>query len=686
MKKTVAIISYNMETVKTYYEQINSLFFDRVNIIKYCLDDEYIEKGISADIVLIPSYDALMKVGDYIENQSQIIFANRTVSKSGLDKIIDIPEGSEVMLLDESMEMAKQMISVLYQIGVKNMKLVPVQLDKIENIRDKVIIMLGQSKYTPYSSNKIINIGSSILDINTIMDIAVKLNLEDVLNRQNIKKSYKEIVTANFGLSKILGKTNKFESQVDILLQVIDDGVIGINSNGLIFSYNESARRILGFRNEEAINRDGIKLFSQIPFEYVLKRRKSIKEKLVKINDYDVVISVDPITHSGKLYGAVAIIRKFSEAERKQHKLRAQLIGKGHVAKYSFDDIIGDSEAIKKCKDIAKRMSGSNSSILITGESGTGKELFAQAIHNSSKRKDYQFVAVNCGALPESLLESELFGYEEGAFTGARKGGKPGLFELAHQGTLFLDEIGEMPLNLQMRLLRVLQEREVMRIGGDRLINVDIRIIAATNRNLKEMVKAGKFREDLYYRLNVLPLKTPPLRSRIQDILPLIHQMKREFNSDFQLAQGAKEALLGHNWRGNVRELSNYVEYLVNLHIKEVDVDDLPIDLEMSLDEQILDDEERELTERFLESIGKNERKYIFVLEELEKSFINNQRLGRRSIYHKARENGIFISEQEARKILINLEKFLMVEIFKGRSGTVITEYGRRVLKYLKKG
>src|SRR5699024_10187718 len=154
----------------------------------------------------------------------------------------------------------------------------------------------------------------------------------------------------------------------------------------------------------------------------------------------------------------------------------------------------------------------SNSSILITGETGTGKELFAQAIHNNSPRNRYQFVPVNCGAFPESLLESELFGYEEGAFTGARKGGKPGLFELAHNGTLFLDEIAEMPMNLQVKLLRVLQEREVVRIGGDRIINVDIRIVAATNRDLKSMVKRGEFRQDLYYRLNVLPLNIPPLR------------------------------------------------------------------------------------------------------------------------------------------------------------------------------
>ncbi len=180
-------------------------------------------------------------------------------------------------------------------------------------------------------------------------------------------------------------------------------------------------------------------------------------------------------------------------------------------------------------------MSKSDSSVLIYGESGTGKELIAQAMHFTSKRSQYQFVALNCGALPESLLESELFGYEEGAFTGARKGGKPGLFELAHQGTIFLDEIGEMPISTQLRLLRVLQEREVMRIGSDHLIKINVRIIAASNKNLKKLVKEGSFREDLYYRLSVLPLKVPALRQRKDDLDTLIEHFKKSITCTLSL-------------------------------------------------------------------------------------------------------------------------------------------------------
>ena len=411
-----------------------------------------------------------------------------------------------------------------------------------------------------------------------------------------------------------------------------------------------------------------------------------MEEKIIKIKGEDVIVTVNPLIHSEKLYGAVAIIRKYRDTENKQHMLRKKLVGKGYKARYDFNHIIGKSNAINKCKDIAKRMAKSNSSILITGETGTGKELFAQAIHNNSPRNRYQFVPVNCGAFPESLLESELFGYEEGAFTGARKGGKPGLFELAHNGTLFLDEIAEMPMNLQVKLLRVLQEREVVRIGGDRIINVDIRIVAATNRDLKSMVKRGEFRQDLYYRLNVLPLNIPPLRERREDILFLIEEVQKQFNSNFTLTEKAKELLLSHNWEGNVRELRNYVEYFVNLDSKIIKAKDLPFSYDLEMEDELDIGGKGGIIMKFIETTGNDIRKYIFILEELQKAYIDNRRLGRRSIHRIAKSKGIFLSEQEIRTMLAELEKLFMVKVSKGRTGTVITKEGIRALEYLRMG
>lgn len=683
MKKKLAIVSYSTSTGNTYNEQIISLFSDNIIVDKFCIGSENIKKGIKADLVLIPSYNVFKMIKQYMEKESEIIIANRTISKAGLEKIMAVPEGSEAILMDESAEMASQMVSVIYQLGARHIELLPVCPYSFKAVDGKSLIVLGESKYDSKSLKQVINIGNSLLDISTIMDIGAKLGLIHILQRKNIRKSYQEIVTTNFGLSKVIGQSNRFESELDILLQVLDDGIIGINSEGKVITYNEGVENIIGYKKCEVIGGYGLHMLPDIPFKEVLQSLKPVKEKLIKINGYDVVVSVDPIIHSNKFYGAVAIVKKFSDTEKKQHKLREQFIGKGHKAKYSFQDILGESEAIKKCKDIAKRMAASDSSILITGESGTGKELFAQAIHNNSRRKTYQFVAVNCGALPESLLESELFGYEEGAFTGARKGGKLGLFELAHNGTLFLDEIGEMPLNLQMRLLRVLQEREVMRIGGDRLIKVDIRIIGATNRNLKDMVKKGEFREDLYYRLRVLPLKVPTLRSRKEDILLLIDDIKKQFNSKFTLTTETREVLMNHNWKGNVRELKNYVEYFANLGLKEINVTDLPFDEEEELYDNILTLDEKKILEQFLQSIGEKVDKYLFVLEELEKSCISKNRIGRRTLYRIAVENGIFISEQEIRSMLVNLEKFFMVKIYTGRGGSAITDFGIKVFKYL---
>lgn len=688
--KTLAIVSYTIESVNSYYNQIRSLLSDRIHIQRYCLEDmkNLKEKKISADVLLIPSYHLLKKIKSCVSRNTELLFASRTLSKAGMDKINSIKKGSKVILIDESPEMAEQIISIIYQLGARHIELSSYWSD-VNQDDECIFIVLGQSDYIPAHAGEIINVGNSLLDINSIMDVGMKFDLLSVLDRQDVVRSYTEIETANFGLLKILGLTNSRESQLDILLQTIDAGVIGVDNSGGIFLYNENARDIIKKENESVLNRSALELLPEIPFAYTLQSMLPGEEKIIKINGYDVVASVSPLLHSKKRYGAVAILRKYSDLEKTEYTLRKKLIGKGHSAKYNFNDIFGKSSAITECKNIARRMSGSNSSILITGETGTGKELFAQAIHNSSLRSSFQFVAVNCGAFPESLLESELFGYEEGAFTGARKGGKPGLFELAHNGTLFLDEITEMPMSLQVKLLRVLQEREVVRLGGDRIIDVDIRIIAATNKNVKEMVEKGEFREDLFYRLNVLPLKIPPLRDRKDDILGLTEYMKKTFGSEFLLTDRAKYTIMNYSWKGNVRELRNCVEYLVNLGLEEIDQKDLPIYSGAGAkneERESLTAHEQEMMDGLMREAGGNLKKYIFVLEELSSAYKSNRRLGRRSICERAKAQNIYISEQEARAVLINFEKYEVAHIHKGRSGSVITDFGFKALSYLSKG
>lgn len=248
----------------------------------------------------------------------------------------------------------------------------------------------------------------------------------------------------------------------------------------------------------------------------------------------------------------------------------------------SFDNIIGQSNAIEETKKRALQVAHSDSTILITGESGTGKELFARSIHSSSNRSEKPFIAINCGAIPEALLESELFGYEKGAFTGANSSGKIGKFELANRGTIFLDEIGDMPLHLQVKMLHVLQSRTLERVGGLNTIDIDVRIIAATNQNLEEKIEKGEFREDLYFRLNVIPITIPPLRERSDDIELLLNNSLSKFNrllgkSVKGFSNGTMKLLKAYNWPGNVRELENIMEYAVNMSDKDdIDISALP--------------------------------------------------------------------------------------------------------------
>jgi transcriptional regulator with PAS, ATPase and Fis domain len=315
-----------------------------------------------------------------------------------------------------------------------------------------------------------------------------------------------------------------------------------------------------------------------------------------------------------------------SKIRQMEEKIRQKLHDKGLVAKYQFTDIVGRSSALTAVITRARKYAKTLSTVLITGESGTGKELFAQSIHNESSRCRGPFVAVNCAALPENLLESELFGYEEGAFTGARRGGKPGLFELAHGGSIFMDEISELGSQLQARLLRVLQQKEVMRVGGDRVIPVDVRIIAATNRNMAEAVKLGNFREDLYYRLNVLPLEVPPLRERLEDI-PLLfyHLLKRK---DGRRTRGdipgqIVDRLKRYAWPGNIRELENFAERYCAIG-EEDQINCLTL---RSLIDRLFSDDQTEVANkrRITVEVGTFEEIESSIISQLASSFPNSK-------------------------------------------------------------
>lgn len=363
------------------------------------------------------------------------------------------------------------------------------------------------------------------------------------------------------------------------VLELSNDGILVINEEKRVSFVNPSAEKLLNVEASKILGQRVDSLRRSF-LGTLLESEGKFAEGTKEIGHKQFWVKSAPISVGNREQGAVITFQSADRIQVLEHNLRRQLFKKGLVAKHTFRDIIGKSPLIKETIERARKFAATSATVLISGESGTGKELFAQSIHNESKRRNGPFVAVNCAALPENLLESELFGYEEGAFTGARKGGKIGLFEVAHEGTIFLDEIGEMPLPLQARLLRVLQEREIMRLGSDRVIPVNVRIIAATNHNLAEEVEKGKFRNDLYHRLEVLSLYIPPLRARKEDIELLAgHFLKqfslREGKAVPSLTPAALEKLKKYDWPGNVRELQNLIEKYVLLIENDRDADDL---------------------------------------------------------------------------------------------------------------
>lgn len=360
------------------------------------------------------------------------------------------------------------------------------------------------------------------------------------------------------------------EQELKTILNSVSEGIIAVNKEGKITHINEVASRIFHTTWEEALGLDAEMIFEANPpiletlrtgASYSLKERKIRKgSKTIHFLTSGVPILND----KGHIIGGVMTIKDYRQFEEILSKVERKPLA------ITFDFIIYQSQRMKQLVDTAKTVAKGNSTILLRGESGTGKEMFAKAIHVESPRSQSPFIPINCAALPDTLLESELFGYEEGAFTGAAKGGKKGLFEQASGGTLFLDEIGEISPHVQVRLLRVLQEGMIRRVGGAKEIPVDVRIIAATHRNLEEMIGSGEFREDLYYRLNVIPLKIPALRERAEDIPLIAHALIRKIakklgKSEIHLTKESMDLLMAQPWPGNVRQLENTLERILNI-------------------------------------------------------------------------------------------------------------------------
>ncbi|KUO49989.1 MAG: transcriptional regulator [Desulfitibacter sp. BRH_c19] len=409
---------------------------------------------------------------------------------------------------------------------------------------------------------------------------------EDKLRDQRVSMIDFVSKMADFISSKVIEKQMAADrtvmvNRLEAILDSVHEGVMAVDKSGYVTHLNKSSEQIFGLERSKVVGKNLNDLAPNLPLLDLLNGGEGFTYKEVFANfntqKFHLLSTARPILSETKeVVGAVASYRDYSETQKNVYETFNK---QQHL---SFDDIIGSSASLQEVVKKAKKIASSNSTVLILGESGTGKELFARAVHEASTQRNKPFVSINCGAIPETLLESELFGYEEGAFTGAKRGGKIGKFELANSGTIFLDEISNMSLYLQAKLLRVLQERQIERVGGNQLVHVDIRVIAAANTDLQDLVTKGLFRDDLYYRLSVIPLEIPPLRERKEDIPQLLDYNRIRYGKllNKKVIDFEKEALnvcLNYSWPGNVRELINTVEYAINIEESPIiQVESLP--------------------------------------------------------------------------------------------------------------
>ncbi|MFV0516619.1 MAG: sigma 54-interacting transcriptional regulator [Aminipila sp.] len=656
--KTIYMVFNDKEKISvssSLYKNLKAVFEDYIKI-KTCFLDEIEEGDISdGDLFIVLYKERVYYMKKYISSLDKVIVLSRTIQKSVLQDILSIPENTDVLVVNDSHESTWQTANTLYEIGINHINLVPYNADwdyekHYKNIN--VAITPNEVSMVPKQIKNIINIGDRYLDLNTFITIINKLNLNNEKITRNLIKYTELIVGTNRGITEKYITDHVKSEMLKKIIYDSEDAIILTNQNYSIVYANDRAIKQFNI-NVDMEKNSLFSLFNEMAEDLIAKDNYS--NKLFRLNGSNYIVNKNAIKILDQTVGYSISLNDEQNIKNIGNQLNEQLIKTGLFAKYSFDNIICISDNMKKCIEIAKKAALTDYTVLINGESGTGKELFAQSIHNYSNRNKNAFVAINCAALPESLLESELFGYEKGAFTGALAKGKIGLFERANKGSIFLDEIGDMPFALQCRLLRVLQEKQIMRLGSDKVIDIDIRIIAATNRNLIEGVETGAFRQDLYYRLCNLNVSLPPLRERREDILYIF----KEFLGDcyLELTEAQKASLENYSWPGNVRELENVARYYKTLG-------ELPQDLmynncfrlkHISIETKILDI----INKHTDESSG----------------------IGRTAIMQILKSEDVCLSDDKTRKYLNKLSNRGLIQIGKGRIGTRITESGIVFLK-----
>lgn len=655
---------------------ITEVLSNKVKINNYYVDELTPEVTITDDLVILMARSRVLKIKENVPNTDNIIIAKRTFLKKSIHQLYKIPKNKDVLVVNDNIETVLETVSTLYNIGVKHINLIPYEKNKNYS-HINYAITPSEPEFIPEHIQHVFDVKNRVLDIPTMLLIINNLSIDDKSIHQNLYNYYQKIFSSNDAITQNYSNFITRSEELDYLLDLSHDGILLTDELGKILIGNKKFKEIFNL-NEIIENKILHDLLPEINFKAYYNDKVhsdliNYKKKFINLEKKDII----HITNEKRIYFNFQEVTYIKKLEQ---NLSQKLRQKGHIARYTFGDIVYQSKKIAKIIEMSKKIAKTDLTILITGESGTGKEVLAQAIHNYSSRAKQPFIAINSAAIPENLLESELFGYSSGSFTGASKKGKKGLFEKANNGTIFLDEIGDMPKHLQSKLLRVLQEQQITPVGSDKIIDIDVRIIAATHNDPLEMIKLGEFRKDLFYRLNVFSIELPPLRERIEDVTVLLNHFT---HSNYTCSTTCKKFLTSYEWPGNIRELDNVGNYINTLEEEDkITIKSLPSYLinQHNKTTQTIKPEEY-YDERSIIQEKVDFPTFVLILRAI--GFLNSidKTAGRKHIQETLMSKSIELKIHLLKKNLSLMDDLGFIIRKKGRAGSYLTKKGEIFLR-----
>lgn len=694
MKNSI-LLTYHPQIGLVYNKILSYIFEDYCHFENYSSQSDILkEPKVLSDIDLFIMSDSLSnfnKDNNFNISNTKIIDIQASFAKDRLDMLKSIEEPIHFIFRYKYLDTCIRVIDILRGYDIKNFTWShqpSYPILRKENFLNIVIkepffdidktYLKGTEDFFVY------DLGNRRISFNSLMEIKRFLKIDDMAVTKKIinhVSSFSSIDSINFSIFK---ESTISENSLDKLISYIDSSIVFLDSDLNIIKSNDNF--INKFNKEKKLNLKDITILDKLT-RYLRSGKKLDNHVITNSNNnQSFIVSSEYLEYMDGILESsnyMVIIDDVDKLNKKQEKYRNTLIAKGHYSNYRFSDILGTSPSLKEAIKIAQKMALIDKTTLIVGETGSGKELFAHAIHSASCRKNNPFVSINCAAIPNNLLESELFGYEPGTFSGGLKEGKVGLFEIANGGTLFLDEIGELDYNIQSKLLRAIETKEIMKIGGSSLKKIDIRILAATNRDLVDQVKKKEFREDLYYRLNNFEIQVPPLRQRLDDVIGLVENfMIEDIGSKRNMSENLREFLLTYTWPGNIRELKNVTEYMINIHSGELDLESLP----MYLKNRITKNPLPASNSGGLTQPNKLKTYDPEILGLIVKCLAQNEIYSRKAIHPFLKAKQVEISDYKLRNILSYLRDQAYIDYSQGPGRIVATNKGLEFLKTLGQG